>query len=244
MDRPDRCRGAHVGAIRGNPVQVAAAARPGVRPSARPRSDALLEELPDAQDPPARGVGRLAHRCLAPPRAIPAGPAGPAGGGLRLLEMLAAGGDAGYNEPVSLLAESIFDRSDGGSLSPPARTAMADDPAMCAARLRGQWRRQAEPLLPSPALGLTLDEIDRRRASRLDLAQGPVQTFAAEQLAAVELMALVVAAEQPERVDAVRGVLADLARERQRARHITEQISAAEAAAVSLWGVRLREGVP
>lgn len=236
-------------AIRGNPVQVAAAAHDlVVRLSASPAIlNALLEELP--RMPKTRRhaalVGSLTGAWLPPvsdPRwALLARRAVVA----RLLEMLAAGGEMRvYNELASLLAESIFDRSDGGSLSPQARTAMADDPAMCAARLRGQWRRQAEPLLPSPALGLTLDEIDRRRASRLDLAQGPVQTFAAEQLAAVELMALVVAAEQPERVDAVRGVLADLARERQRARHITEQISAAEAAAVSLWGVRLREGVP
>ena len=43
-------------------------------------------------------------------------------------------------------------------------------------------------------------------------------------------------------VGSVRAILDDLARARQRARHITEQIAAGEAAAAALWGIRLREG--
>lgn len=158
----------------------------------------------------------------------------------RLLELLAADGELRtYDDLSVLLARSYEARAEfvmGAGVRDP------DPPELVAGVLRAGWRRQAEPLLPPPALGLTLDEVERRRASRLELAEGPVQTFAAEQLAGVELMALVVAGEQPEQVDAVRSVLGELARARQRARHITEQIVAGEAASAALWGIRLKEG--
>jgi len=157
----------------------------------------------------------------------------------RLLELLAADGDLKTFDDLSLLlARSYEARAE----SNPGRGRASDPPELTAAILRSGWRRQAEPLLPPPGLGLTLDEVQRRRASRLELAQGPVQTFAAEQLAGAELMALVVAGEQPDQTEAVRVVLDDLARARQRARHIAEQIVAGEAASAALWGIRLKEG--
>lgn len=157
----------------------------------------------------------------------------------RLLELLAASGDLRtFDELSLLLAQSYEARAE----SNPGRARASDPPELTAAVLRSGWRRQAEPLLPPPGLGLTLDEVERRRASRMELAEGPVQTFAAEQLAGVELMALVVAGEQPEQTEAVRVVLDDLARARQRARHIAEQIVAGEAASTALWGIRLKEG--
>lgn len=233
-------------AVRGSPAAVATAAYDIVMRLVGSPSivNALLEELP--QLPKTRRnaqlVGALTGARLPIIRDQRWELAARRAAVTRLLELLAADGQMRtYDDLSALLARSYMGRSES-ILGARPRQGATDPPEFAAAVLRSQWRRQAEPLLPPPALALSLDEVERRRASRLELAEGPVQTFAAEQLASVELMALVVAGEQPDQAPAVRAILDDLARARQRARHITEQLAAGEVAASALWGVRLREG--
>jgi hypothetical protein len=68
-----------------------------------------------------------------------------------------------------------------------------------------------------------------------------VQAFAAEQVAIAEMMAVVVAAEQPARVEPCRVILAELTEKRREARHVLHQVNAAERAIVQLWLARLPE---
>ncbi|MCB9840023.1 MAG: hypothetical protein H6809_00035 [Phycisphaeraceae bacterium] len=235
-------------AVRGSPPPVAQAAYDIVmRMNGSPWiTNALLEELPTI--PKTRRNTRLISALTGarlPQGRDDAWDAAARGAVVsRLLEILAADSDFRVFDDLSnLLAWSVMVRSDRAT-GPPAPGNAIDEPELAVSVLRLRWSRQAQAQLAPPGLGLTMDEVERRRASRLELAEGPVQLYAAEQLAATEMMALVVAAEQPDRTSLVRGVLDDLSRARQRARHIAEQIAAGEEAAVRLWGIRLKEPLP
>jgi hypothetical protein len=233
-------------ALRGNPVQVRRLASEIVQRQLRNAAvvNALLEQLPmmpwtmenaalvsrlgfgtlpPADDPSRRVVAR---RLLVE----------------RLLELLASEGDAGRIDRLSQdLSESYLARS---STTPPtteAASPSADPPPahLAAAQARARWRRIAEGLVAVGREPFTLEEIDRRLASRLRLARGPVQTFAAEQLAACELMAFALSAERPDLAGRVSEVLSWLAAERRGADHILTQIRATERAVLDLWILRM-----
>lgn len=85
----------------------------------------------------------------------------------------------------------------------------------------------------------TLSSIATRRRARLTLARDGVQRFHAEQVAAAELLAHIVADEQPSLEDAIERVLQGLADARSMADSITHQVVAAEAAMAELWIMRL-----
>jgi len=160
------------------------------------------------------------------------------------LEQLAAEGEQGVVDALAaVLAESYVARAmstspvgTGGSLP-----RLPSDQA--AALLSLQWERLAR----RGGMGSELLEVESvlaEHASRLGLAEGPVQTFAAEQLTALELMAATVAAERLDRETAVRALLAGVRTARGRAKDILEQIVIVERAFVELWAIRLGQESP
>lgn len=159
----------------------------------------------------------------------------------RLLQLLAAESDLAA---IDRLAELIADSYHTRSLLSPGSSGSLEVPSadISASTLRAAWRRRAEAVLPSAGLGLSLGEIERRRGARAALAEGPVQQFVTEQLSLAELMAYVVAAEQPDLAGDVRAVLDELSAERRRAGHVLQQISICERAIARLWELRLGKG--
>jgi hypothetical protein len=125
--------------------------------------------------------------------------------------------------------------------------AASGDPAGAAAELVTALQRvvtrlssnQASQLLDAAESDRALAAIGRRRHSRLSTAHGVVQRFHAEQMAAVELLALATTLEQPAHSQRVERTLDDLARARHGATRITEQLIAAERAMAQLWLIRL-----
>jgi len=116
-------------------------------------------------------------------------------------------------------------------------------PHESAALLRVQWERLArQGGLGSGVIGV--EAVLSRRAARLGLAEGPVQTFAAEQMAAFELMSIAVSAERVERAGEVQALEAQVREQRRAAGDVVSQILIVERAFVGLWAIRLGQEVP
>ena len=166
----------------------------------------------------------------------------------RLLEVIAGHGIyARLDALAGLLREAYSTRlhgpaagvGPGASASQPRSAAM---PAAQSARvLADRWAIDASARAPSGIGGLGLDEIERRRAARRSMTSGLVQEFHAEQLALFELMAHVVSAEQPDRANAIRSLVEEVARERAAARDVLIQIELVERAMLDLWRHRFGE---
>ena len=103
-------------------------------------------------------------------------------------------------------------------------------------------RQEAVDLSPGAVTPLTLDEIGRKLDGRLSLASGPVQQFAAQQVAIAEYLAFIVAAERPTSSDQVVEILDAMTETRRGASHIFHQLLAAERAMTRLWLLRLEGG--
>ncbi|MCG3124533.1 MAG: hypothetical protein GIKADHBN_03001 [Phycisphaerales bacterium] len=146
---------------------------------------------------------------------------------------------AGRARPADAAADPIDQSASVAS----RRSVEREYPAVAIEDLLVHWRKTAEPLLPTGREPLTTEAIERRLNSRLALATGPIQHFAARHLAVAELMAYVVAIEQPGRATEVAIILDKLAGDRRTAGHILDQINAAELAMLRLWQIRLEGGL-
>lgn len=159
------------------------------------------------------------------------------------LEQLAAEGDAGIiDELAGLLGDSYAARAVGESAGSDG-TPIKIPPDQAAAMLRAQWERLAR----RGGLGSEVIEVESvlaRHAARLGLAEGPVQTFAAEQMAAFELMSVAVSAERIERSTDVRAVRERVRSERSAARDVINQILVVERGFLDLWAIRLGQEMP
>ncbi len=236
-------------ALAGSPVEIRTRASELVRAFAHSPAmvNALLEALPRAPRIIQNGalIAYIGQRRL-PPVRDPAWPAEARRALVEtLLEVTAAEGELAAIDRLShVFAVSWRGLASESSLTPAQRSEPAQPPAhVSAAAVRARWREtagKAGPVLRS-AGGPDLAEIDRRHAGRVGLAFGLVQAFAAEHVGVCDLMAYVVAAEQPARTDRARAILAELAERRRTARHIFEQLNAAERAAVQLWLARAPE---
>ncbi len=160
------------------------------------------------------------------------------------LEQLAAEGDQGVIDRLAaVLGESYAARTmdTAASLSGDAATGTAADSA--AAMLRARWDRLAR----GGGLGaeaLEVEAVLARHAARMSLAQGPIQAFAAEQVAAFELMGIVVVSERLDRAADVRAIRTRVRNQRREAGDIIEQLHAVERGFCELWAVRLgQEGL-
>ncbi len=162
----------------------------------------------------------------------------------RLLEVVAAGSET---RVIDFLAAKLRVAYRARSLTKPQgtedrRIATATPAHVSAGAMAQSFRRQAEALIPRPHARLSLAQIDERRAARLGIAQGLVETFAVEQLHLCELMAYVVAGEEPSRAPRVLEVMDSLAESRRSAGDLLAQVRRVEAAILELWLLRL-EGV-
>jgi len=228
-------------AVRSSRGQLRMAARERARALADSPAvvNAVLEELPDISRirHNAEFIEAFALRPLPPIRAESWPREARRALVERLLELLAAEGDLAAIDQLSELLAASYHRRDRGPGT------LADDqspqPAHeSASHLWSTWTQAIERAPPGGMRGMGPDEVERRRQGRLNLARGPVQHFAAEQVSVCELMALVVAREQPAAVPEIRRVLAELADARRHARHIFQQLTATERAITRLWLIR------
>lgn len=122
-----------------------------------------------------------------------------------------------------------------------------------------QFTAQAEPRATQEALALLtqamleragqlitatptpddLNGLQRRRAARWRLALGVTQQFAVEQLTALDLLAYITVAEQPNTRDRVLQVLQHASMARQTASHVIEQCGVIELAMARMWRIRV-----
>lgn len=161
----------------------------------------------------------------------------------RLLEMVAARGDQGLIDRLAdLLAESYRGRVIASPADSQSAATEKVSPEIAARAVRASWLKWAQALNPSGNTPVTLDQVQRRIGGRSRLASGMIQAFAAEQVDTAELMAFVVAAEQPGSSASVAAVLDRLGKARRSADHIFAQILGTERAMAELWALRL--GVP
>ena len=140
-----------------------------------------------------------------------------------------------------MLLESYRDRLAESSQSGSNRA----DPTQlvtAASHLRDRWKLTAEGEIESiEQLGI-LEELEHRNTGRLLLAEGVIERFAAYQVGSVEIMGLLVLAENPAMHAEVEAILETLMTNRRQAKNVLEQVRACESAAVQLWRIRLAGG--
>ncbi len=155
------------------------------------------------------------------------------------LEQLAAEGEQGVVDRLAALLGDSYAARAMGSASGDSSASIPDlTPDQSASLLRLHWERLArQGSMGSEAL--EVEGVLARHASRLGLAEGPVQTFAAEQIAAFELMSVTVASERLDMAATVRALRTRIRDSRRQADDIVEQIVIVEHGFVELWAIRL-----
>lgn len=158
----------------------------------------------------------------------------------RLLGLLAGQGpQAGIDQACSMIAESYVAMAGADSGAP--EESAAERCVRGAGQLYKLWRMEAERLpLPEQAPA-SLDQLDRRRRSRQQIAAGPVQAFAGEQVSIAEMFAYIVCAERPAQATRAMTVINDMSRARREASHIFAQMTVTEQAIARLWLLRFGE---
>ncbi len=165
----------------------------------------------------------------------------------RLLQLLAGseGASARTDRMVTLLAASYDRRAGTGTGELPD---LGDTGVLAAQSLRSAassiaeaLRTDARAIVPVDNPPVSLAEIDRRRQARFELAVGPPQRFATEQVAIAELTALVIAGEHRARAEQARTILDELAGSRRSAASIFEQLAHTERTILRLWLLRFGE---
>lgn len=156
--------------------------------------------------------------------------------------LLAAVAESTDEAGIDRLAGVVADAMNGSNA---VAFRAGDTPTRALGGVRSQWERwhaEALAIVGTSKTPLTLGDVERRRASRLAVASGPVQTFAAEDLSLAELMAIVIAGERVEANANVGSILSDLTEGNRACRHVFEQVLVCEIARARLWIVRLNTG--
>ncbi|MFN0012528.1 MAG: hypothetical protein ACKVS8_12890 [Phycisphaerales bacterium] len=157
-----------------------------------------------------------------------------------LLEKMAGGGTGNTIDALCASIAESYARMAGLEVSP-GGVGQADAPAKAAegaSRLYQSTRSRCQRYPSNEAFPQGLDRLDQRRASRLAVAVGPVQRFAAEQTSTLEALAYLVSGERPGTGPEVKALLDALARRRRTSESIAEQIKATEAAMLRLHLLR------
>jgi len=113
-----------------------------------------------------------------------------------------------------------------------------------AAALAEAWWEQAarDGYLAAPG-GMPAEpaDIERRRATRARVAQGPLQRFVAAQITVLDLMAFTAASARPSLAPHARGLLDESARRRREAADVLAQAIEAERAMGRLWSLQFAQ---
>jgi hypothetical protein len=231
-------------AFRGSPQDVRATAQWVILDSFADGPNlvlAVLDMLPDAQrsDDDADFIMQLTDQLLPPPRSE----AWPLEARLALVRhalSLRGGAAVELDEQASLVAETYLERArlvhrgDEGLL-----TLALSTPRDAATVLRDRWRRRAASMMAAAPVPDDLEGLDRRHASRLRLARGPIQQFVARQVSIVDLLAFVTAAEQPVLRAQVLEVLREARSDRLQAHGVLAQSVVAEKTLSRIWSLRM-----
>lgn len=110
-------------------------------------------------------------------------------------------------------------------------------------QLYEQWATIARAQINDLSLLSRINEVEMKRIGRASLSDGIIAGFAANQVSAVEVMAIVLQAENVSKADHIESIIASMSKERREANSILEQISIVEYAAVELWKIRLGGGL-
>lgn len=215
---------------------------------------ALLEGLPDAaeQRDVSDMIERITGDSLPDPREDAWRPAARAALLVHLIDMLDTPGGpaldaaaaeiaAAHRNTAALVAPAAEPSSDDqtNTTPPPMNAASGIDALDAASSLRDAWARRARTFAQTGAVFADLVELERLHRGRLDLAEGPIQRFTAEQAAAAELMAWTVSVERASQAaqvaDRVRAFRSELAA----AGDAFRQILASERLMNDLWLLRL-----
>jgi hypothetical protein len=158
----------------------------------------------------------------------------------RLLGMLAGQGpQAGIDQASALIGESYAAMAGIESALP--GESPADRCVRGADQLFRLWRLEAERLPPPEHSPLTLEQIERRRRSREQIASGPLQTFAGQEASIAEMFAYIVCAERPVQAARAQTIIDNMTTDRRAATHIFDQMAASERAITQLWLLRFGE---
>ncbi len=158
----------------------------------------------------------------------------------RLIEQMASQTWAGRVDGAMIQLAEAYGGMATGSTSPTPDVEKASQELMRSIERYGNSvRTQAAALVPNQALGLSLDQIDRRRQARRVVALGPVQVFAAEQVTLLETLSYIAAAERPESATLLAENLTHAAEQRRRAKSILTQLRVVEQAISRVWAERM-----
>ena len=158
----------------------------------------------------------------------------------RLLGLLAGQGpQAGVDQACNLIGES-YTAMAGAESGPPDESG-SERCLRGAGQLFKLWRMEGERLPPPERAPASLDQIDRRRRSRQQIASGPVQAFAGEEVSVAEMLAYMVCAERPALGVRALTVMDDMAKQRREAGHVFDQMIVTEKAIAQLWLLRFGE---
>lgn len=161
----------------------------------------------------------------------------------RLLEQIAGVTWASRVDDAAVrLAEAYASMAQGQGVAAPAAEQASELLLQSTQQYVASLRAHAGTLLASQRFGLSLDQIERRGEARRLVAFGPLQRFAAEQTAVMELLAFIVAAERPELADKAAEEIRRVTEARQLARDVFEQVRVVEQSMVRLWLMRF--GIP
>lgn len=237
----------------GSPVQVRLAAQQVIikLPDDPAIVLACLDQLPVA--PKVRGVSEMIERLVRPSRLPKLGDPDwelAARRALvdRLLSMLAAQSPQAAIDQGTMIIAASYERMAGQSLNPRNDSGLpesaGDRASKSAGELRALLRLDADRLPRADRPPATPDQVERRLGSRLSMASGPVQQFAAEQAALAEMLAYVICAERPVQSTKAHEVINAMVAERRSAKHIFQQMIATEQAMSRLWMLRFGDSTP
>lgn len=241
-------------ALFGSPAQVRLTAQQAVMkfPDDPAIVLACLDQLPVA--PKVRGVSEMLERIVRPSRLPKLGDPDweiTARRALvdRLLSMLAAQSPQAAIDQGTMLIASAYERmagpspsgSRGGSSGGSVAESAGDRASRSARDLYAMLRLEADRLPPADRPPMTPDQVERRLSSRLAMASGPVQQFAAEQAALAEMLAYVICAERPVQSTKAREIALEMVADRRSAKHIFQQMIVTEHAMSRLWALRFGE---
>ena len=148
-------------------------------------------------------------------------------------------GESGLDRIAEDLVDSLNARADamqsafGSSRQPTTPTEAVEILVL-------KWREKARSLIVPVPVSDDLPGLHRRRLARLELVEGPIQRFVAEQISLGDLVAYVTVAESPELRREVLDILRGSMRRRTRLSHVLEQAYEIELAIAALHRLKVR----